>query len=883
MSHKSATGSSSAWRWVGKLSPPKTLLTSVVREDLLLTLRKQGRVPLLLLVAPAGYGKTTLLMQWHQALQKDSPAPAPAVAWLSLDEADAEPNRFLAYLILALARAGLKLGHLSRLAESHALDAQPQRTITALVQVLAQAKRPVTLMIDDYHVVTPLAVDHVMQDLIEQASPWLQWVVASRTRPAWPLACWKANGWVYELAARDLSLSLEETRHILGAEVEPEELHRLHETTEGWAVAVQLARLWRASSDGCLYGLPAFCGRVTDVAAYLAEQILVSLSTESQAFLMETSLLERFNAELADAVRGRDDSAPLLEHLGHLDALLVPLDAERQWFRYHGLLRDFLAPKVNPVQARHIHRAAAQWLAHATDWVQAVAHALKAKDTELAIRLVVRAGGWALVLRHGIRYAQSLIQQFDEQTRLTAPDLLLLQAYLHAKSGEHALCAQMLQLAENTLNGVPRLLRDLHVIRSLSNAYADHFDYDCPAQPQSPCDYPEHTLAEATLECVDALALLARGEMAASLESIRAAHIKMRLIASLRGESYCRCHEAQALALSGNVQEDRQLIDDALAFVHQHFGGESSLAALLGCVKAQHCYWQGSWAETGPWLKDGWAALEHADGWLDVVAATAEVTWRTTMRTRGLEPALFELEHTQVLATTRHWQRLSRLVCAWRVDALVQCGQLLQARKEALEADLEGQVRAPHDWRSHEAATLALARLQIATGASQAALGLLRREGAYFAGHGLQLPGWRLQLMALAAGCKAQVSITPHAVMHALAPVTEQALPGLLLEVGPWLLPALEMCPDALPAMALILTRLRGWRAHPVRPKMPLSAKETQVLSLLAQGQPNKSIAQALDVSENTVKFHLKNIYTKLAVDNRTAAISTALRQGLLD
>ena len=878
MSHSPSRLSTSTWFWIGKLTPPKTLLTSTPREALLASLRTHGRRPLLLFVAPAGYGKTVLLMQWRQELLVN--CAQSVVAWLSLDDADAEPNRFLAYLILALERAGLRLGHLYRLAEAQSLDAQPQRTIAALLQALSQANRPVTLLIDDYHTAACCEVDHIMQNLIEQAAPWLQLVVASRVRPDWSLARWKAKGWVHEISARELRLSQDETRRILGADIEAEDAQGLYQTTEGWAVAVQLARLWWASSDGSVFGLTAFSGRATDAAEYLAEQVLASLSADCQAFLLQTSLLERFNAELADAVRERNDSARLLAQLSHLDALLVPLDAERQWFRYHGMLRDFLTPRVDPAQARIIHRAAARWLGQGTDWVQAVAHAIRARDTELAVSLVVRAGGWALVLRRGIRYAQSLIQLFDMHTCRTEPDLLLLQAYLHAKLGEHELCTQLLLLAENALHAEPRLLRDFHVIRVLSNAYFDHFEASSIAL--APGEHDEDTLVQGTLGCVDTLALLTRGEPQPALQCVHAAHVKMRLAASPRGESYCRIHEAQALAMSGKVEAARHLIDETLAFVHSHFGGENSLKALVGCSKAQHCYWQGDWAESAPWLRDGWASLEHADGWLDMVATTAEVSWRITLRSRGMQPALLELERTALLATARHWHRLSRLVRAWRVDLLVQCGALARARKEALNADLESSVRTPADWRNHEAATLALARLQIATNASQAALNRLQREGRLLQEKGLLLPAWRLQLLALAASCKAQLALSEHDIRFALAPVTEQNLPGLLLETGPWLLPALEKTAHAFPAQHATLTRLRGWRAHPVRPKIPLSSKETQVLIELANGQPNKAIAQALDVSENTVKFHLKNIYAKLSVDNRTAAIKAALQQGLL-
>lgn len=508
-----------------------------------------------------------------------------------------------------------------------------------------------------------------------------------------------------------------------------------------------------------------------------------------------------------------------------------------------------------------------------------MAHALKAKDTALAINLVVQAGGWALVLRQGIRYAQSLVQQFDEQTRRNAPDLLLLQAYLHAKLGEHALCTQRLELAQKSLQGEPRLLRDFYVIRTLSNAYLDRFAHDEP--PPGLGEHPEELLAQATLECVNTLHLLTRGDMPNALRSIRTAQVQMQLVASPRGESYCCLHEAQLLALSGKMQASSALINSTLAFVHSHFGGESSLKALIGCLKAREDYWQGHWEQTTPWLNDGWTALEHADGWLEVVAGTAEVTWRTTLQAKGLHPALHELDRVSQLASIRNWPRLQQLINAWRVDALVQGGMLTQARKEAQQADLLTQSP-QQDWRNLEAASLALSRLHIATGASQVAFNRLQRDAAHLHDKGLLLPSWRLKLLALVALHKAQIPQQTDDVLATLLPLCENAVPGLLLEVGPCLLPVLEDYTEALPALQPVISRLRSWRAQPLRVKIPFSPKESQVLTLLACGQPNKAIAQALDVSENTVKFHLKNIYTKLSVDNRTSAINMALRQGLI-
>ncbi|TFY89156.1 LuxR family transcriptional regulator [Pseudomonas kairouanensis] len=823
------------------------------------------------MVAPAGFGKTTLMMQWRQTLLSQT---TPTIAaWLSLDGADSDPNRFLSYLILTLDHAGLHLGHLPRLAQTQALDAQPQRTLTALLHALARENRRVTLFIDDYHCAANPQLDTLVQALLEQAAPWLEWVVSTRIRPSWPLAQWKANGWVHEMAAHALKLTAAQTAAILGPDLLPGELEHLYRTTEGWAVAVQLARLWRASGDASLYGLTAFSGRVADIADYLTGQVVQRLPAECQTFLRDMALLERFNAELADAVRGRNDSAQLLVQLAHQDALLVPLDAGRHWFRHHRLLQDFLNQGIDASAARNIHYAAALWLAEQNDWAQAIAYALRARDTRLAVTLVVRAGSWEVVLYNGIRYAQSLLQQFDEKTLSAEPDLLLLQAYLHAKLGEHALASQLLDLAWGRVQADSRLTRDFQVIQTLARAYVDSFD-TTPTVAATDCDL----LAAATLECVHALQALTLGELPVALQAVRSAHIKMRLVASPRGETYCRVHEAQVLALTGDLTASSQLVEDALAVADRQFGSESSVRALVGCLKAQHLYWQGDWAEATPWFRDGWASLKHTDGWLDIAAVAAEVAWRTSLRTLGLQPALLELEHVRQLADARNWQRLARLASAWRVDLLVQAGSLNQARQSALIANLESAADNPEDWRNQEAATLALARLQFATGASGAALNRLLLGIRSLQQRGLHLPAARLQVLTLTAFGKG-FPMTPN---DTLATIPPPALPGLLLEAGPGVLPALEACTSTHTALHSIVTRLRGWRAHPVRPRLPFSPKEMQILTLLAEGQSNKAIAQGMDISENTVKFHLKHIFTKLCVDNRTAAMAAAVRLGLV-
>jgi len=883
----------SAWMWVGKLAPPQSHLDEVRRDTLLARLVEHMRSALTLVISPPGFGKTTLLSQWYGLLRAEE-APTP-VAWLSIDEADVDPNRFLAYVVLALAAAGIDLGVLSQRAHTQALDINPQRSLAALLLALERADKRVTLMLDDYHRAACPAVDEIVLTLLERGSRSLQLVVASRTRPGWPLATLKTRGLLHEVAAGDLVLSLSESSQILGGGLDRAALSIVHSRTEGWAVAVQLARLWLAGGSGTSSGLQAFDGRVADVAEYLAEQVIETLPPECREFLLETSPLERFNAELADEARGRSDSAALLAQLAPFEALLVPLDAAHQWFRYHLMLADFLRPRLDARRGQQIHRAAAGWLARQEDWVMAVWHALQAHDIPLAIRIVHQAGGWELVLKRGIQYTQSLLQQFDGLTRRTDAELLLMQAYLHAKLGDESLASELLRLAEVAVQGVPALRRDFSIISALVHVYFDRLD----AMAQWPADgaaanqaLPDDPLGQATVLCASAVAALAWGRMAEVSRAASDAHTRMRLVGSPLGENYCLLHIAQASSITGQIGVARQRIDEAVALAEANFGTDSSLKALAGCFKAQHLYWQGQWAEARPWLLAGQETLVYVDGWLDVFAATAEVSWRITLRHDGLQQALQVLDDTAHMARGRALARLTRLVSAWRVDLLSQCSLVAQAEQEAQAALLEPQLgdsmRSASgrgmDWRFIEAATLALARLQITSGAALAAQGRLEAGARMFEAAGLMLPCWRLRLLAMLAQRRALDSAVPATEIQAvLAPISRHGLAGLLLEAGPPALGLLLKLEGTLPPpMMAVLTQLRGWQTHPPRQRPQLSGKETQVLQLLVAGQPNKTIARALDISENTVKFHLKQVFQKLAVDNRSAAIAAALRQGIV-
>jgi LuxR family maltose regulon positive regulatory protein len=371
-----------------KLFRPNPRHQTVERTRLYVPLRQGCTLPLTLVVAPAGWGKSTLVADW---LQQDR-VPA---GWVSLDAGDDDPKRFWRCLLLAAgqaapAPAAAALRRLDAAGSDVARDVLP-----AFINELTLSDASLVLVLDDYYLVTSAQVHTTVATLLDRCPPQLHLVLITRADPPLQLSRLRVRGDLAELRAEDLRFSLAEALEFfgdrLGSGLSERDVRRLLERTEGWAAGLQLAALrLRDWADASAF-VERFTGADWHIVNYLVEEVLTSQPSRVRDFLLVTSVLNRMCAPLCDVLTGRADAAELISEIHRANLFLIPLDDERRWFRYHhlfgGLLRHELA-RTAPEQPAALHQRAAQWYARNGDAAEAIGHAFASGDDSLSRQLV---------------------------------------------------------------------------------------------------------------------------------------------------------------------------------------------------------------------------------------------------------------------------------------------------------------------------------------------------------------------------------------------------------------------------------------------------------------------------------------------------------------
>jgi LuxR family transcriptional regulator, maltose regulon positive regulatory protein len=900
-----------------KLYRPPPQPRIVRRARLIERLREGMHGRLTLVSAPAGFGKTTLVSEWAE----DCGRP---VAWLSLDEGDSDPTRFLTYLITTLQAVAPQIGERTLGALRAPQPPSIESVLTVLLNEIAAAPDDLALVLDDYHAIDARPVDDAVAFLLEHMPPRLHLVIVTREDPRLPLPRMRARGQLTELRAADLRFTLDEVAEFLNdvmdLKLSAGDLAVLEARTEGWIAGVQMAALsMRGRQD--LHGfIQAFAGDDRYIVDFLVEEVLQRQPEQIRSFLLQTSILTRLSGPLCDAVTGRNDSRAVLESLERGNLFVIPLDDKRHWFRYHHLFADVLQARAIAEQPGEIpvhHRRASQWFEQHGLPSEAIRHAVAAGDFERAADLVELASHAMLATRQDETFLGWLRSLPDEQVRKRP----VLSVYYALALLSHDLDAAEARLmdAERGLAvlGRPESLPGAVVVadeagfRSLPGIIAIVRAYRAGALGDVAGIV---TYARQALELLPETDYLWRGGAAALLSlahwatgELEAAYQVMSdawaLLASTDDVSQLisgAIIQADIRTTQGRLRDAAEIYDHLLDLVAEQGEPVSSPVADLFV----------GIAELHRERNDFATAMQHLQRSKEIgeYSGISEYRHRWCITMARIEEARGNLAHAQPLLDE------AERVYAPSPDPVIQPIPALKARLgirqgrlDAASAWAAGSGLSADDDLSYlrEFEHVTLARLLIARyrrdrdgGAIRDATALLdrlRRAAEEGGRNGSLIEILSLQALAY----EAQGDIT-----RALAPL-ERALTlaepegyarvfiderepmarllsalsarGIMPDYSARLLAAFDDAGPPVPASA------PAPAASPAQPLIePLSQRELEVLRLVAQGLSNREIGERLFVAVSTVKGHNRIIFDKLQVRRRTEAVARARELCLL-
>lgn len=870
---------------------------------------RQGR-RFLLVSAPAGYGKTTLVSQWVNQLA-NSPErlvdPPVRVAWLTCDAEDGDLARFVSYWVAALRQANLPVGEGVMLSLQATKPPAPETLAILLVNELANRPERSLLVLDDLHTLESQPVLDFLAFFIEHQPPQFCLVVVTRADPGLPLARLRGRGQMDEVRQNDLAFSLEESAEFLGATVSTaltrDQLVILEQRTEGWAAGLQLAALSMQSAQDIPAFIEAFSGGYEYIADYLTDEVLARQPDEIHAFLLETAILERFSAPLCAAVTGNPHARQILEILREKNLFLVSLDHQKEWYRYHALFTDILRNRLRQTQGERVielYRRAGAWHQQHGDLVQAIEYELAGQAVEQAA-VLMEPMVEPVFISGQLHTLQRWLDALPDEIRTSHPILWIFQGLTLAWCGNStaAVKAILPELDGNFkaagLTGESCALQALLVMtegraaeaavlarRALQELPVKRAFFRCLAADtlgMAEIMRGENALA---LQAFDQLAQMAEDAGFAMFEIVSLAHkAGLRLQAGqihAAGVDYRHVHQlarqklgpaspvmAKVLLGLGEVARERHDLDEALRYfleaaeVFNQFGDIGVPIATLSAARVK--------ATQGDW--------EAAEALLEKARQCAQASKVTRLNERFVEEvqARFWIDRG-LLNPAEQWAR-ERGLLDRSLESIIQTAGLAAVSSEFVYTDY-----------------LLVARLHLAQGKPDAALRVI--DGLLDVANRLENMRRVMHLLALKAIALHRMDDTPQA-LAVLGQALDKAGPEGYLQV---------FLDEGEPMAQLLrqnarhgyARKLLGLFAQMNEPPDdagdqrftnivlldPLSDRELEVLALIAAGLSNREISLRLHITLSTVKGHASGIYGKLGVNSRTQALSEAARLGLL-
>ncbi len=863
-----------------RLSPPPVRARLVPRPHLLERLATVPRHTLTLLAAPAGFGKTTLLVAWEAEVSTQL-----EVAWVSLEPGDADPIRFWTCVLTALQTRRPDLGMAAQALLKGAQPAAIEAFLDALLKDLDAILEPLVLVLDDYHVVQSPVVQASLRYLLERLPARMHLLLSTRSDPPLPLARLRANDQLLELRAADLRFSRDEAseflRAVMGLELTDAQVAALGTRTEGWAAGLQLAGLSLRERADASAAIASFTGSHRFVIDYLVEEVLTRLPDATRVFLERTSVLGRLTGPLCDAVTGASNGTAMLEELERANLFVTPLDDGRHWYRYHQLLADGLQHQLqrhSPELLCVLHDRASRWFEANGLVEEAVEHALASESWDRAGSLIAPLAR-VLISRGEQSTLRRWMTAVPADVRCTHPLLSGAFASSLLLMGDFPELQRFLDAAEPALQAIGE-----HV--PLGNVLATHAYLAVIQEDQARAEacaeralalLPPGEVHRVTAVLARSVVWLDRGELAPAERALSQLRTEPQAASSPMARWQLRSLLARLELLRGRLARAATLQREVV----EEVGARRVYPRQVALLDLAAVAYEGNRLdEATAWLDQFPSAQTHPNR--GIVLPRYYLLRARLLRAIG-QPGAADDALRRALSAARGegLRRPERLVHAERARLLLALGDVEDAARWA-DQFLDGvdDVEA----FEHEPETLTLARVRLAQGRASQIVELLQRLLAAAEAGGRM--GSAAELLALLALAHAQAGDPPASVAsveRALALAEAEGFVRLFVDEGE--------------PMAGVLRRALAHRIRPsyvgrllrclagtVRPTASvLTPREHEVLRLIALGLSNRDIAERLVLSEGTVKSHVHNLIGKLGAESRTQVLARAREIGVLD
>jgi LuxR family maltose regulon positive regulatory protein len=881
--------------------------------------------PLTLVSAPAGFGKTSCISEWASALDGWQ------VAWLSLDPSDDDPERFFAYFLAALQKINKDLGQeIDGVIRSGQLP--PSEVLsTVLINDILKLRGRMMLVLDDFHVIQDPFIYQVLEHLIANIPSPLNLVLITREDPPLPLARLRANNQLTEIRAGDLRFRYRDVDHflngVMGLSLSRADLSVLEEKTEGWIVGLQLAGLSIRDRPDPSRFIAALSGSHRFILSYLTEQVLDQQRVEIQQFLLETSILDRLNADLCNAVCQRSDSYAFLEQLLNANLFLISLDEERQWYRYHHLFAELLRdlqktfPKVKTIE---LHRRASHWYVQANMVNEAIQHALAAEDYAMVVNLLENHA-MEMIMQGYAKTVNGWVQAIPKDWGSPNPRTNLAFAWMHLLRGDYAHTSMYLERLEEYFS---------------SSRVNEGERWSLNAEwlvMQSLIFIMEGKITESLASAEEALRILPEGNSRVlslayfgRASAFQAMHnFDLALKAYQKAIQYGRASGniiAEMMSVSGLAQlafdqGQLHLAIEIATPVSARLEASGSLPpistvvyGILGQVHYQWCQ-----------IERARSFFQHAlqlstlGGYSSGMISCRVLLSRLYQLEGDLESASSEIQNAvdMIKVDTPGYVRqetvaqqvrvyLARNIPTAAEMALQEQGFSFQNHftfpELPLDQNINNSIGLLYNsslrvllYQAHSTSAMIGLRRGIEL-ANQLAESALREKYIVIALETLLL---RAQMHALLGDIPASTAD----YVKALELAEPEGFMGVFVEQDPQIARALadlargnqleKVQPDFVPRILDALSRSYTSLNEQPSPDLPaenrsspliepLTERELQVLHLMAEGLKYKEIASRLVVSQNTVRFHIKSLYSKLNVSSRAQAVAAARQLRIL-